>query len=362
MAEEQDDSQKTEEPTERKLQQAREKGQIAKSQEVNHWFIILAFGLMLAIFAPYTAQGIADALYPFIAKAHSLPATGGGLGDLLIETFLGIAAALALPILVTILAALAAGFLQTGFLVTAEQLKPKLEKISLIKGAKRLFSLRSIMEFAKGILKLTIVATVIFLLVWPERDRIPRMTELGVVELLETLRWLGLKVIVAVLSVMTVVATLDFAFQKYQHHKQMRMSRQEVKDEYKQTEGDPQVKQRLRQLRMEKSRKRMMSAVPEADVVVANPTHYALALTYRHGEMAAPKVVAKGTDLVAQRIREIAEENDVPVVENPPLARALHASVEIDQEIPPEHFKAVAEIIGYVMRLKGKMPGGAARP
>lgn len=358
MAEEQDDSQKTEEPTQRKLEQAREKGQIAKSQEVNHWFIILSFGLTLAIFAPYMARGIMESLQPFMAKAHALPTTGPGLGDLLLDTFLGIAAALALPFGVTIAAALAAGFLQTGFLVTAEQIKPKLEKISLLKGAKRLFSARALVEFAKGISKLAIVATVVFLLVWPERDRIPRLNELTIPEILDTLRWLGLKVVSGVLAVMTVIAALDFSFQKYQHYKQMRMSRQEVKDEYKQTEGDPQIKQKLKQLRMEKSRKRMMAAVPDADVVVTNPTHYAVALAYEHGEMAAPKVVAKGADLVARRIRDVAEENDVPVVENAPVARALYAAVDVDEEIPPEHYKAVAEIIGYVMRLKGKMPGG----
>lgn len=361
MAEEQDDSQKTEEPTQRKLEQAREKGQIAKSQEVNHWFIILAFSLTLAIFAPYTARGIMDSLQPFMAKAHELPVAGPGLGDLLIEACLGIAAALALPFAITVAAALAAGFLQSGFLVTTEQIKPKLEKISLVKGAKRLFSARALMEFAKGILKLTIVATVVFLLVWPERDRIPRLNELTIPEILDTLRWLGLKVVSGVLAVMTVVAVLDFTFQKYQHHKQMRMSRQEVKDEYKQTEGDPQIKQKLKQLRMEKSRKRMMAAVPEADVVVTNPTHFAVALAYEHGRMAAPKVVAKGADLVARRIREVAEANDVPVVQNAPVARALHAAVEVDEEIPPEHYKAVAEIIGYVMRLKGRMPGAGRR-
>jgi flagellar biosynthetic protein FlhB len=166
----------------------------------------------------------------------------------------------------------------------------------------------------------------------------------------------AIKVTAAVLAVMTVIAALDFMYQRYKHHEEMKMSKQEVKDEFKQSEGDPQVKQRLRQLRMEKSRKRMMAAVPEADVVVTNPTHFAVALAYTHGEMAAPTVVAKGVDEVARRIREVAEANDVPLVSNPPLARALHATVELDEEIPAEHYKAVAEIIGYVMRLKGRMP------
>jgi flagellar biosynthetic protein FlhB len=167
-------------------------------------------------------------------------------------------------------------------------------------------------------------------------------------------------VLIAVLAVMSVIAGLDFLFQKNQHNKQLRMSRQEVKDEFKQTEGDPMVKARLRQIRVERARQRMMAAVPEADVVIANPTHFAVALSYELGSSGAPMVIAKGVDSLALRIRERAEECDVPVVENPPLARALCEGVELGQEIPQEHYKAVAEIIGYVMRLKGRMP--ARRP
>jgi flagellar biosynthetic protein FlhB len=257
-------------------------------------------------------------------------------------------------------AALAANFVQIGWLVTAEQMKPKLEKISLIKGAKRLFSTRALVDFAKGIGKLSLVGLVIFLLIWPEHDRLALLIQMSLPDLLDYLLIMALKVVGGTLAVMTVIAGLDVLYQRYKHHQDMKMSKQEVKDEHKQSEGDPQVKQRLRQLRMEKSRKRMMAAVPTADAVVTNPTHYAVALAYQHGEMSAPRVVAKGTDAVARRIREVAEEHDVPLVENPPLARALYAGVELDQEIPPEHYKAVAEIIGYVMRLKGKLPQAAS--
>jgi len=351
--EQQDKSQKTEEPTQRKLQQAREKGQVAKSQEVNHWFMIMSLGLMLAIFAPYTAGTILDALRPFIAKPHALPASAAGLGELLYETVLRLFSALLLPIGIAMLAALAANFLQIGPILSAEQLKPKLEKISLVKGTQRLFSVKSLVEFAKGIFKLSIVTVAVFLVLWPDRERLPQLAQLTIPELLDLLRWLALKVIGAVLAVMLVIAALDFAFQKYQHHEDMRMTKQEVKDEHKQTEGDPQVKQRLRQLRQEKARTRMMAAVPDASAVVTNPTHYAVALAYDQGAMAAPKVVAKGADLVAWRIREVAREHDVPIVPNPPLARALHDGVDLGQEIPPEHYKAVAQIISYVMRLRG---------
>lgn len=362
MSENEDKSQKTEEPTQRKLEQAREKGQIAKSQEINHWFIILALAIVFAVFAEYIAAEIAGALRPLVENAHALPTTPQGFGELMLDTFLAVGSVMMIPFLLTIVGTLAATFLQTGFLVTAEQLKPKMEKISLIKGFERLFSTRSLVEFAKGIAKLAIVGLVIFLLVWPERDVVPNLVELTLVEILDLMRWMGLKIVGGVLAVMTVIAVFDFAFQAYKHNEEQRMSRQEVKDEHKQTEGDPQVKQRLRQLRMEKSRKRMMSEVPKADVVVTNPTHYAVALAYQQGQMAAPKLVAKGIDRVAARIREVAEENGIPVMQNPPLARALYSGVEIDQEVPPEHYKAVAQIIGYVMRLKKNAPITAKLP
>jgi flagellar biosynthetic protein FlhB len=358
MAEQQDDAQKTEDPTPKKLEKAREKGQVAKSQEVNHWFIILALGLILTIFAPAMAGGLTDTLVRFLEKPHQLPVTGG-LGDVLVDTMVDLLWVFLLPMLVVMVAAAAANFLQIGLLFSAEQLKPKLEKISPLKGAKRLFSTRALVDFAKGVAKLSIVGFVAFLMVWPQHDVLPMLIEYSMSAQLDMLHGLALKVVGGVLAVMTVVAALDVAYQRYKHHQEMKMSKQEVKDEFKQSEGDPQVKQRLRQLRMEKSRKRMMAAVPEADVVVTNPTHYAVALAYTHGEMSAPRVVAKGADEIARRIREVAEENDVPLVENAPLARALYAGVELDQEIPPEHYKAVAEIIGYVMRLKGKLPQAA---
>jgi flagellar biosynthetic protein FlhB len=361
VSDQQDDSQKTEDPTEKKLRDARKKGQVAKSQELNHWFMILALALTMAIFAVPLSEGLGDSMVRFLAKPHQLPAaSAGGLGDVLRETLLDIAWVLSLPMLLVFVAAFAANFVQIGWLVTAEQMKPKLEKISLIKGAKRLFSTRALVDFAKGIGKLSLVGLVIFLLIWPEHDRLALLIQMSLPDLLDYLLIMALKVVGGTLAVMTVIAGLDVLYQRYKHHQDMKMSKQEVKDEHKQSEGDPQVKQRLRQLRMEKSRKRMMAAVPTADAVVTNPTHYAVALAYQHGEMSAPRVVAKGTDAVARRIREVAEEHDVPLVENPPLARALYAGVELDQEIPPEHYKAVAEIIGYVMRLKGKLPQAAS--
>ncbi|MGE4529531.1 MAG: EscU/YscU/HrcU family type III secretion system export apparatus switch protein, partial [Rhodospirillaceae bacterium] len=190
--------------------------------------------------------------------------------------------------------------------------------------------------------------------VWPQLDWILRLPEMETVAMLLEVRVIIMIIIATVLGVMLTVAFADMFFVRYQTHKKLKMTKQEVKDEHKQSEGDPQIKSRIRSIRMERFRKRMMAAVPKADVVITNPTHFAVALSYKMEDMAAPKVVAKGVDFLAKRIRELAEENDVPIVENPPLARALYASVEVDQFIPPEHYRPVAEIISYVMKLKKK--------
>jgi len=241
--------------------------------------------------------------------------------------------------------------------ITFEKMQPKLEKVSPLKGLKRMFSIQTVVEFAKNLLKLLIVAAVVIFLVWPERARLEQITTYEMAGVVRLLGALISRMLIGVVSILAVIAGADVLFQRFQHHKKQRMTKQEVKDEHKQTEGDPAVKARLRQIRMDRARKRMMAAVPDADVVITNPTHFAVALKYKAEVMEAPKVVAKGLDKMAQRIRELADENDVPIVENPPLARALYATVDVDDQIPPEHYKAVAEIIGYILRLRNKITG-----
>lgn len=353
MAEnDQDDSQKTEEPTHKRLQEARDKGDVAKSQEINHWFMLTAFALTLGVFAPGVMRGIAEALLPFYAQAHDLRF---GDGSLLLDLLLEVFQLLAIPVAVFVAAAIAGGLFQHGLIFSAENMKPKLSKISLIQGTKRLFSLKAIAEFIKGIAKITIVGVVIFLVAYPEWPTLTIMPKLDFNESLWLMLDESVAVLIGVVAVMAAIAGLDFLFQRFQHTKKLRMSRQDIRDEMKQAEGDPMVKARLRQIRTERARQRMMAAVPEADVVITNPTHYSIALSYKMDEMAAPRVVAKGIDHIALKIREVAKEHDIMLVENRPLARALYDGVEIDHEIPPEHYKAVAEIIGYVMRLKGTL-------
>jgi flagellar biosynthetic protein FlhB len=362
MAEEQDDSQKTEEPTQKRLDEAREKGQVASSREINHWFMILGGTLLVTIFAPQMMRDLARLMLPFVEQPDAIPTDLDHLRHVLLTTTGGLVLALLVPLAVMVAAALLGGFLQHGFTFSFEHVSPKLEKISPLAGAKRLFSLKSIAEFVKGLMKLAIVGTVATMLLWPLGGQLASLATLEMGQLLGLLQSLSARLMIGVLSVMTLIAGLDFLYQKFEHLKKLRMSRQELKDEFKQSEGDPIVKSRLRQIRMERARRRMMAAVPTSDVVVTNPTHYAIALKYEFGSVGAPRVVAKGTDQVAFRIREVAEENGVPVVENPPLARGLYAAVDLDEEIPPEHYKAVAEVIGYVMRLKGRRLGGGASP
>ena len=255
-----------------------------------------------------------------------------------------------------VILAIASSVVQTGLIWATEKIKPDPSKISLIKGAKNKFSLRAIVEFLKGIAKIGLVSVVAVGLVTPFLGDIALIPTFELVQTLDRMYIIAIWLMVGTVLVMTVIAALDFLYQKYAHLKQMRMTKQDVKDEQKQAEGDPLIRARIRKLRMERAQQRMMAAVPEADVVITNPTHYAIALEYKMDDMPAPKVVAKGVDFLALRIREAAEENDVPVVENPPLARALYATVEVDEEVPEEHYKAVAEIIGYVMRLRGDLP------
>ena len=351
-----DESQKTEDPTQKRLDDAHQKGQMATSREVNNWFMILAATLLVAMILPDTMRDLGYALRFFVEKPHLIPLDDGQLWVLVRQTLFEVGAAMLMPIVILLTAAVLSGIVQTGIVFAPDRIQPKLEKISLFKGIKRMFSLKSIAEFVKGLLKITIVATVATMLLLPEFDDLPRYTGIEMPQLLATLSSLIVKLLLGVLAVITVIAGLDFLYQKFEHLKQMRMSHQEIRDELKQTDGDPIVKQRLRQIRHDRARRRMMAAVPEAAVVITNPTHYAVALKYDMDSMAAPILIAKGVDQIALNIRKVAADHGIPIVQNPIIARALHAGVELDEEVPPEHYKAVAEIIGYVFRLKGKLP------
>jgi flagellar biosynthetic protein FlhB len=357
MADDTDESQKTEEPTPHKLSEARQKGNVITSQEVSSFAILLGGALTAAFLGSFMAERLANATGGLLANIHTITFDAANVGTVLMDVLFDVSVGMAPIALLLIVLGTGAKLAVSGFLFSAESLKPELSKLSLIKGFKRMFSLKSFVEFAKGLVKLAIVGTIVYLLAAPEVDRVEVLMQMDIAATAEETRLVLVRMFSGVVGVMAVIAALDYMYQRHEYMKQMRMSKQEIKDEHKQSEGDPMVKGRLRQIRAERARSRMMAAVPTADVVVTNPTHFAVALKYEIDAMGAPRVVAKGADDVAFRIRDVAKENDVPIVENPPLARALFSVSDIDEEVPPEHYKAVAEVIRYVFQLKNKPLG-----
>lgn len=353
MAEEQDQSERTEDPTDRKLEEAHKRGDVAKSQEVNTWFVLTGATVVLLVFGHSMTASLTEAFAGLLGNLHQIPMDSHGLRNVFVRVTLASIAAIGLPLFVLMLAAFAGNAIQHKFVWSLDPVKPKASKVSPIAGFKRLFSPQSLINFAKGLAKLAIVSGVMFVIAWPERDRLDSLMSMDPAMLMSTVQEMALKLLAGVIAVMTIVAALDYAWQRHSWYKRQRMSLKELKDEYKQTEGDPMVRAKIRQVRAERGRQRMMAQVPQATVVVTNPTHYAVALKYEKG-MAAPVCVAKGIDRVALSIREIAEAHDIPVIENPPLARSLHAAVDVDETIQPDHYKAVAEIIGYVMQKKAR--------
>ena len=265
---------------------------------------------------------------------------------------------LALIVLVVIFMVLGifASISQTGFIYAPKKIEPKWDKLNIFAAIPNFINMKKIVESLKGIIKITIISFIAILVVRPYLEKVDLLPTMESIAILKFIHKIVVLLLFTVVIAVLIIAIADYIYQRFSHLKKLRMTKQEVKDEYKQMEVDPLIKSRIRQVRMERARHRMMDAVPKSDVVIVNPTHYAVALEYKMGEMDAPKVTAKGVDNVALRIKAIAEDNDVPIVENPPLARALFASVELDQTIPQEHFKAVAEVITYVMQLKNEQP------
>lgn len=356
MAEDQDDAQKTEDPTQKRLQDALKRGQTANSREVSNFFIILAFTFIVVVILPHLLVDARSILMPFVTMGYDYDLDFNSVHLIASNLMLDIAVLVLLPFLVAIVAVFAASIVQNRFVFSVEPMKPKFEKISPIKGLKRLFSLRTVVEFVKSVFKISIVGAVGAIAVLPYLENFRLLPDESIPDILLFTLTITMRMLIGMCAIMFIIAALDFAYQKYEYIKSLRMTKQEVKDEYKQQEGDPMVKQRLRQIRMERARNRMMAAVPESDVVITNPTHYAIALKYDSMSMEAPVVSAKGQDKVAHRIRELAEANDIPIVRNPPLARILFSDAEVDEQIPFAQFQAVAEVISYVYKLKGVNP------
>jgi flagellar biosynthetic protein FlhB len=350
MADEQDDAERTEDPTQKRLDEAHERGDVVSSQEVNTWFVIAGGTLLLMTFAGSMATGVTTTLRGLIAQSSSIRVDGRGFINVISQLGFEIIAVVAIPLLILALAALGGNLIQHRLVWSVESLKPKLSKISPAAGFGRLFSKQTLATFIKGLLKLALIGAIMTALLWPERFRLDALVRIDPAAMLPITLTLTLQMLGAVVAVLALIAAADYLFQYRQWFERQKMSMRELKEEFKQTDGDPGIKAKIRQIRQTRMRKRMLAAVPQASVVITNPTHFAVALQYERG-MNAPICIAKGADLIALKIREVATAHNIPIVENPPLARALHGTVEVDQEIPPEHYQAVAEIIGYVMRL-----------
>ncbi len=351
MSEDTDPDSKTEDPSGKRLADAADKGNVAKSMEISYWFTFLAATIALWMLADSLSSRVVGATTLFFAQPHLIPVDPSQLTRIAVDLMMDLGIVLSPVLGLFVLASFAASMIQNPIHVTFERIKPSLDKLSPLAGLKRMFGLQNLVEFIKNIAKIAIIGGILLGILIPELDELEVLIDLDLSVILPLCLTITMKVVGALLGIMFVVAIGDYLYQRYNYMQQLRMTRQELKDEYKEIEGDPLIKAKLRQLRMQRARQRMMTAVPQASVVVTNPTHYAVALKYNQGQSEAPIVVAKGADNIAKRIREIAADNKVPIVENPPLARALF-KVDLDQEIPVEHFRAVAEVISYVMKLK----------
>lgn len=346
-----DKDQKTHDPTDKKLADAREKGDIAQAPEMRHAAIFAAALVVTGGVGIYTFSRIGHLLLRLWGSAEEFALTPDGAENFATGVLAYLFAVLA-PLLGTLVAfALLGGLLQGRPTISWSRVAPKWSKLSPVSGAQRLLGKRALVEFSKTLAKVAAVGTVATMVVWPRTVALDQIVGADPLMIGKAAGGLVAALLKAVTVLVAAIALFDLVYQRRSWLAKMRMSLQEIKDEHKQSEGDPKIKAKIRAIGMQRSRKRMMAAVPTASVIITNPTHYAVALKYDHGKMGAPVVVAKGVDAVALRIREVATGANVPIIENRPLARALYASVEIDHPVSAEHYAAVAEVIGYVMRL-----------
>jgi len=357
---EQGGQEKTEQATPKRLEEARQKGNVAKSMELPSASVLLAGLLALAFTAPLIHGQLSGLFVGILGQAGEISLDLGGAAAFLTGALLS-GLKIAAPVMAVVFAvAVLVNFFQVGALFTLKPLQPKLEKINPAKGIKRYFSVRTLADLIKNLAKLILVGVVAYKTVEGEMAGLAGLASMSVEQIVVYILSICFQIFLRCALLILALALADFAFQRWQYNKNLMMSKQEVKDEYKQREGDPLVKSKIRAIQRRLANERMMDAVPEADVVITNPTHLAVALSYRSGEMSAPKVVAKGADLLAERIKEKAQEHGIPLVEDKPLARALYR-LEVGQVIPEELFQAVAKVLAYVYQLKDRKSAARAR-
>lgn len=344
---------KTEEATQQRREDFRKRGQVAQTKELATVLTLFAAVVGIWLVGRFFMEGLVELFTKTYGEYVATAVKDGNW--LLIARYASVVAfKVTAPLFVLFaLVSLAASLVQVGFLYNEEAMQFKLERLDPVQGLKKIFSIKSVVEGIKSILKMTLVCGVVYLLVRSEIFTIPHLQNFSIPQLISFVFWMILKILAAVGGLMLVLALADYLFQKYNLEKEMRMTKQEVKEEFKNREGDPLIKSKMRRIQREMATKRMMEDVPKADVIITNPTHISVAIKY-DANMVAPTVIAKGADLIAAKIREIAKENKIPIVENKPLARAMYKTIKIGQSIPKELYTAVAEVLSYVYRLRRK--------
>ncbi|MCM3732152.1 flagellar biosynthesis protein FlhB [Fictibacillus nanhaiensis] len=346
---------KTEKATPKKRQESRKKGQVAKSADINAALVLFVSVLFLAFMGSWMGERLLHLFTHSLDKKLLYDVTETSIPKLFWELSMEVSVILAPVMIAAMFAGVLGNYLQVGFLLSTEAIQMKLERINPLSGFKRIYSVRALVELTKSLLKILLIGGVTFFILWIERDVYLRMSLVSIESSLPVFGGLAIKMGFAASIVLLFLAFLDYMYQKYDFEKNIRMSKQDIKDEYKKSEGDPKIKGKIKEKQRQMAMRRMMQEVPKADVIITNPTHYAICLKYDDSGMEAPVVVAKGVDLIAQKIKEIGKEHEVVTVENKLLARTLYARVDIGQVIPEDLFKAVAEILAFVYRIKKKV-------
>ncbi len=352
MAEESSEE-KTEKPTPKKREDIRKKGEVAKSRELSSVFVLFSGLLVLGLFGSFMFSKTQEVMQTILSNPTINDQTVYGVMKFSKHFILSFIVIIGPLLFAVFIGAVLSNIMQVGFMLSGELIKPKLSKLNPLKGLKRLVSMQSLMELVKSILKLILVGATAYLTIKHEMDNVSMLGELELGSIFYYIFATFYKIFIRCSIAMAVLAGIDYGFQRWEFEKRIRMTKQEIKDEFKKTEGDPLIKSRIKSIQMEMARKRMMQAVPQADVVVTNPTHIAVALKYDSIKMNAPKVVAKGAGEIAERIKSLAAKHNVPVIENKELARNLYKLVEIGREIPANLYQAVAGVLAYIYKLKG---------
>lgn len=343
---------RTEKATPRRREDARKKGQVVRSIEINSAVILLCTFLFLKTFSPWLGTQVANFTQQILGGLVQRDLEVGMVNQIILFTALAFFQ-VCLPVLgIALGAGLVANYLQVGFLFIASPLAPKLERINPIEGFKRIFSRRALLELGKAVTKVGMIGYLLYTTIRANMAVFPRLLDLSIIEAVGQIGSLSSTIILRIGILLLLLAAIDYIFQYLEHEKSIRMTKQELREEYRQYEGDPQIKAKVRQLQRQISLHRMMQELPKADVVITNPTHYAVALKYDPRAMQAPSVLAKGLDEMALRIKQVARELDLIIYEDPPLARALYKSVEVGQAIPPALYEAVAQVLAFVYRLR----------